>query len=85
MSEWRTYVREHLPRLTVGPERENEIVAELALQMEQAYQEALSAGATPEAAHAKARAPFRDWSALAHEINTADSFQPAGKLRKPDM
>ena len=52
MHNWREYVSARLPRMAVSPERENEIVAELALQMEQAYGEAMAAGASDaEAAH----------------------------------
>ena len=35
MPDWRRYVRDNLSDLAVGPQRENEIVAELALQLEQ--------------------------------------------------
>ena len=38
-------MRERLPALHVRPERENEIVAELALQLEQAYADAIAGGA----------------------------------------
>src|SRR5258706_11524784 len=72
MPDFREFVREHLPRLSVTPEREAEIVGELALQLEQAYQESLSGGATPEAALKRARMQFPDWTALAQEINTAE-------------
>jgi len=34
MHDWHAHVRRHLPPIAVSPERENEIVAELALQME---------------------------------------------------
>lgn len=46
MPDWEQFVREHLPPLGVGPERENEIVAELALQADQAYRDALSGGSS---------------------------------------
>jgi predicted permease len=77
MPDFRAWVREHLPRLSVTPEREAEIVGELALQLEQAYQESLSGGATPEAALKRARLQFPDWTALAQEINTAERAVPA--------
>src|SRR4051812_3170233 len=72
MHDWRAHVRKHLPALKVSPERENEIVAELALQLEQAYSEALSAGATEEEAIRRAQIPFRDWEGLARDINVAE-------------
>jgi predicted permease len=71
MPDWRQYVAARLPRLAVSPERENEIVAELALQMEQAYGEALAAGASEEEAARRAREQFSDWKALGREIETA--------------
>jgi macrolide transport system ATP-binding/permease protein len=70
MYNWREYVREHLPRMAVSPERENEIVAELALQMEQAYQDAIAAGLPASDAADSARAQFSDWRALGREIES---------------
>ena len=48
MPDWSKLVRERLPALHVRPERENEIVAELALQLEQAYADAIAGGAGEE-------------------------------------
>ena len=45
MPDWNRLVRERIPALHVGPERENDIVAELALQLEQAYADAMAGGA----------------------------------------
>ena len=73
MPDWRDYVRKHLPRLAVSPERENEIVAELALQMEQAYIDALAAGAADQEAQDRARAQFSDWRALSRDIENAEA------------
>ena len=69
MRDWQQWVREHLPPLEAGREREAEIVAELALQLEQCYQDALAGGATEDEAARRARAQFRDWSKLGREIN----------------
>jgi putative ABC transport system permease protein len=72
MPDWRAEVRSRMPRLKSGPARESEIVAEIALQMEQAYADALARGASEaEAAHL-ARQQFPDWTALAAEINTEE-------------
>ena len=76
MPDFREYVRGHLPPLSVSPERENEIVAELALQIEQAYSEALAAGASEPEALRRSTAPFSDWPALAHNINAAERQPP---------
>ena len=72
MPDFREYVRAHLPATGARPERENEIVAELALQMEQAYGDAISAGVSDEEAMRRARAPFTDWKGLAREIERAE-------------
>ena len=77
MHDWREYVRRHLPALKVGPARESEIVAELALQLEQAYSEALAAEIPEEEAVQRAKLPFRDWEGLARDINAAEQSTAA--------
>src|SRR5438105_3931918 len=72
MHNWREYIREHLPTLEVGPQRENTIVSELALQMEQTYTEGLSGGAPEPEALRRAQGQFGDWQALARAINAAE-------------
>ncbi|MGH9720329.1 MAG: ABC transporter permease, partial [Bryobacteraceae bacterium] len=84
MPDWRAYVREHLRPLRVSPEREAEITGELAQQLEDAFTEAIAAGATEEGAMARAAAQFSDWGALAREIEAAELCrpeEPRGKLR----
>src|SRR5579883_2504301 len=72
MPEWREYVRRHLPKTGVRAEREAEIVSELALQLEQAYTDALARGVPePEARHI-AEAQIADWQGLAWEIRDAE-------------
>src|ERR1700680_267092 len=72
MHNWRNYVRENLPPLAVGPARESEIVAELALQLEQAYSDSLAGGASESEALQRAENQIRDWKSLSHEIDTAE-------------
>lgn len=72
MPDWSGYVRGHLPRLHVPPERESEIVAELALQLEQTYAEALAGGASETEALRRVEVQFADWRALGREINAAE-------------
>ncbi len=72
MSDWREHVRANLPRMAVSPERENEIVAELALQMEQAYADAIAGGASEAEAVTRARTQFSDWKSLGREIDAAE-------------
>jgi hypothetical protein len=52
MSDWSSYVRRNLRLPTLRPEREAEIVEDLARQLDDAYREALSSGL----AEAEARA-----------------------------
>jgi putative ABC transport system permease protein len=65
MPDWRAYVRSKLPPLDIAPERELEIVDELALQLEAAYDGALAHGATPDKARIAALAEVPDWQAFA--------------------
>src|SRR5689334_4013333 len=64
MRDWNAWVRERLGPLRVRPEREAEIVAELAQQMEEA-----SADGRPELE------PF-EWARLAREIEAAEKPWP---------
>ncbi len=59
--DWRRFVRTSLPHLDVAPERENEIVEELALQLSATYERALANGATESDACASAAAEVPDW------------------------
>ena len=65
---WRDYVRSHLPPLDISPERELEIVDELALQLEAAYDAAISRGESADQARASALAEVPDWRSLAVAI-----------------
>jgi putative ABC transport system permease protein len=72
MRDWAAYVRAQLPALHVKPERESEIIAELAQQLEQAYEDAIAAGASEADAVAKARTYLGDWNRLAQGIEEGD-------------
>jgi putative ABC transport system permease protein len=72
MPNWTQFVREHLPELRLPPEREQEIVEELAQQLEQEYSASLARGATREDAESRASAQLADWDALAREIRQAE-------------
>ncbi len=63
--DWRRYVRDRLPPLDIPAEREIEIVDELALQLEAAYEAGLARGLTEGDAHAQADREVPDWAALA--------------------
>lgn len=72
MRDWKQYVREHLPPLQLSGAREQEIVDEIAQQLEDAYAETISRGLTPNDAEVYAVAQISDWSALAQEIRRAE-------------
>jgi putative ABC transport system permease protein len=65
---FRQYVREHLPRLNVPPERETEIVEELAVQLETTYERAKANGSNDADAVQRALAEIPDWQALAKTL-----------------
>src|SRR6266545_8242573 len=71
MPNWNHIVREHLAVLRLPPEREIEIVEELALCFEAVYEDALAAGLSE--AEAEARAVQRyDWRLLECELSRAE-------------
>lgn len=65
---WRRFIREHLPPLDVAPEREIEIVEELAIQLETIFERAIAAGAAPDVAQQRALAEVPDWDAFARSV-----------------
>jgi len=76
MRDWRAHVRQRLPRLHVAAEREHEIVTELALQLEQAYMDAVVEGASETEALEQAEQQLGSWDGLAREINSAERTVP---------
>jgi putative ABC transport system permease protein len=79
-SNWKQLVRARLAPLRLAPERELEIVEELALHLEAAYETALARGLTEEAARAQALAQITDWPLLESELARAET--PAHKLSR---
>jgi predicted permease len=71
MRNWKQYVREHLPPLGLSGAREQEIVEEIAQQLEDADSDAISRGVSPQEAEAHAVAQIPDWSLLAQKIRLA--------------
>src|ERR1700691_5311898 len=71
MLDWPAYVRRNLRLRDFRPEREAEIVEELARQLEDAYTEALRLGEREQPAGESARRHVGDWDALAHELEEA--------------
>src|SRR5262245_61464694 len=80
MPNWNHIVREHLAVLRLPPEREIEIVEELALCFEAVYEDALAAGLSE--AEAKARAvQGYDWRLLECELSRAEQPLAAQALQ----
>jgi hypothetical protein len=79
MPDWREYVREQLPPLALPPEREAEIVEELAQHLESVYEEAMLGGASKEEARSAARAQCPDWRILECELRRVESRRPRPK------
>jgi putative ABC transport system permease protein len=82
MPDWQQYVRTQLPALRVKPERAVGIIEELALQLEQAYLDALKAGHTEAEAERMAKDQLPDWQKLALDIELSQPPQhrPASRL-----
>ena len=71
MPNWNHIVREHLAVLRLPPEREIEIVEELALHMEAAYEDALADGLSEAEAEARAVQSY-DWRLLECELSRTE-------------
>ena len=83
MPNWNHIVREHLAVLRLPPEREIEIVEELALHLEAAYEEALADGLSEAEAEARAVQSY-DWRLLECELSRAE--QPlAARALQPSL
>jgi predicted permease len=72
MHDWTHYAQERLGSLRVRPEREVEVIRELAGQLEETYRAALASGASEAEAFASAASQFPDWNALARDIEAAE-------------
>jgi putative ABC transport system permease protein len=73
MSDWKSYVRERLNLRRLRPERQAEIVEDLAQQLDEAYRTALAGGAGIPEAEAAARGEIQDWDRLALDILLAET------------
>jgi predicted permease len=80
MRDWKKYIREQLCLRDIDGASENEIVLELAGQLEDRYREARDRGAGPEEADAAARALVGDWDELADGILRAKRGVAAERL-----
>lgn len=73
MPDWKQYVATRLPALGLRPERECQIVEELAAQLESTWQEARAAGAGEQEALERAASQIPDWQALARDLRDAEA------------
>src|SRR5262245_61504853 len=83
MPNWNHIVREHLAVLRLPPEREIEIVEELALHLEAACEDALAAGLSEAEAEARAVQGY-DWRLLECELSRAEQ-PPASRALQPSL
>lgn len=68
MTDWKQYVRDHLPMLALGAEGEAQIVDEMAQHLEAVYEDAVSGGASEQEAFSRAAAHIKDWRLLECEL-----------------
>src|SRR5262245_54012844 len=77
---WKQVVREHLAVLRLPPEREIEIVEELALHMETVYEDALANGLPGAEAEARALQGY-DWRLFECELSRAEQPAPVRAIQ----
>jgi len=75
--DWSAYVRENLQLHGFRPERESEIVEEIAQQLYEAYQEALRAGGSEQEARAAAEGHVADWAVLRQQLASSQRKKEA--------
>jgi hypothetical protein len=66
--DWKEIVRRRLTPLPLEPGRREEVIEELSHQLEDAYKEALSAGASEPAALRRSLVQFNDWENLRKDV-----------------
>jgi putative ABC transport system permease protein len=79
---WNHTVRQHLAVLRLSPEREIEIVEELALHLETVYEDALADGLSEKEAETRAVQSY-DWRLLECELSRAEQPLPARVFHQP--
>ena len=78
MPDFRAFVRSHLPSLGLPPEREIEIVDELAAQIEDAFEALRARGLSDDDAWRELRRQVPDWNALRDDL--LDAGPPAARM-----
>jgi putative ABC transport system permease protein len=72
MCDWHRYVRKHLVVPGLKETRERDIIAEVASQLDDVYQEALARGQSEDLARKTAQAHIPNWSAFSHDLMKAE-------------
>lgn len=83
MNDWKQFVRAKLPQMALPPARQEEVLEELAELLEDAYEDSLRDGASPETAAAFAESQFPQGDALARWIEQAE--RPVAAYVPPAM
>jgi macrolide transport system ATP-binding/permease protein len=68
MTDWRAYVRAHLPPLACDAQVESAIVEELVTQLQDIHDAAIRAGVPPDEAERVTRGEVTDWAALGRDL-----------------
>ena len=71
MPNWTAYVRERLRLSGVRPANQQDVIDDLAAQLEEAYRDAVSRGLSSADAEAAAAKHITDWPALAKQVDDA--------------
>jgi len=75
MPDWKAELTERLSTLRISPERESEIIDELAQHLEKRYEELLLGGTPPDEAERLTRAELSEHDALARELRRIERRQ----------
>jgi predicted permease len=68
MPDWKQYVRDNLPPLALGTERELEMADEMAQHLEAVYEDALADGESEQDALNRTKSHIKDWHLLESEL-----------------
>ena len=80
MPDWKKLVHERLQKLSLPPERKQEIVNEIANHMEDVNEEKLQVGISEKEALEKAALSFPAWECLSHSIQQIELQEGTIKL-----
>lgn len=86
MPDFRAHIREHLPSLRISGAREAEVIEELALELEERYENEIRGGTEPGEAWRKVTGAI-EWSKLARDFSTVlrDLDEPASGRASPAL